>query len=242
MVLVSHKYKFIYLKNVKVGGTSCQVVFSKYCHNKDIQKNIEARHKINGHTPIYKEVNTKDGFISLDWKYRSFLDSKEIENYDKMLILPGCLAEHSRSILIKYKFLEYFNNYFKFCIVRNPYDRIVSRYNWDKKEDLINLSFKEYLEFEECNGLVNKINDDWYDRCTLYGKPCCDYYIKFDNILEGINNIFKILNINDNFELPHVKVNEKKNNINYREYYDSYTRKIVERNCAEEINYFNWEF
>ena len=104
MVLVSHKYKFIYLKNVKVGGTSCQVVFSKYCHKNDIQKNIEARHKINGHKPIYKELNTSEGFISLDWKYRKFLNKKEIQNYDKTLILPGCFAEHSRSILIKYKF------------------------------------------------------------------------------------------------------------------------------------------
>jgi hypothetical protein len=33
MVLVSHIYKFIYVKNGKVGGTSTEGFFEKYCSN-----------------------------------------------------------------------------------------------------------------------------------------------------------------------------------------------------------------
>ena len=35
MVLISHKYKFIYIKNVKVAGTSVESFFEKYCMNPD---------------------------------------------------------------------------------------------------------------------------------------------------------------------------------------------------------------
>ena len=31
MVLISHRYKFIYIKNYKVAGTSVEAYFEKYC-------------------------------------------------------------------------------------------------------------------------------------------------------------------------------------------------------------------
>ena len=33
MVLVSHRYKFIYIKNRKVAGSSVESFFGKYCQN-----------------------------------------------------------------------------------------------------------------------------------------------------------------------------------------------------------------
>ena len=138
MVLVSHTHKFIYIKNVKTAGTTCQVIFSKYCHKDDISKHIEERTKGDPRkhpkNPENGEINTNEGYIS----NHGFFTNNDI--------LPGMFAQHSRSILIKDKFSEYFDKYFKFCIVRNPYDRIVSRFNWDKKvnEISINMTFKEY--------------------------------------------------------------------------------------------------
>lgn len=38
MVLISHKYKFIYIKNYKVGGTSCEVFFQQFCVNNNNQE------------------------------------------------------------------------------------------------------------------------------------------------------------------------------------------------------------
>ena len=35
MVLVSHKYKFIYIKNRKDAGSSVESFFGKYCQNPD---------------------------------------------------------------------------------------------------------------------------------------------------------------------------------------------------------------
>jgi hypothetical protein len=152
---------------------------------------------------------------------------------------------HSGCENIKKIFPDIFDSYFKFCVVRNPYDRIVSRYFWDLKINEIkkNLSFKEYLENEDKKGLINKINDDWYHRCTINNKPICDYYIKFNQLYEGIKEVFDKLNINDKIDIS-VIIN--KNNIKdinkYQDFFDDYTKEIVYRNCIQEINYFNWTF
>lgn len=99
------------------------------------------------------------------------------------------------------------------------------------------------MENEDTKGLINKINDDWYDRCTIYNNPICDYYIKFNQLEEGIKEVFDKLNINDKIDTS-VIINE--NNINGREkyqlFYNDYTKEIVYRNCIQEIKYFNWKF
>jgi len=233
MVLVSHKYKFIYIKNVKTAGTTCQVIFSKYCHKEDISKHIEERIK-SEHSKKSKngEINTSEGYIS---NYGFFTNND---------ILPGPFAQHSRSILIKHKFYKYFDKYFKFCVVRNPYDRIVSRFYWDKKTNVISkdITFEEYIKDEDKKGRVNKMNDDWFDRCTIYGKPCCDYYIKFNDLESGIKEVFDKLKIEDEYIIKNININENKKDKNYQEYFNNETKNIVYNNCREEIEYFNWKF
>uniref|UniRef100_A0A6C0J8T5 Uncharacterized protein n=1 Tax=viral metagenome TaxID=1070528 RepID=A0A6C0J8T5_9ZZZZ len=80
-------------------------------------------------------------------------------------------------------------------------------------------------------GLINKINDDWYHRCTINIKPICDYYIKFNQLYEGIKEVFDKLNINDKIDIS-VIIN--KNNIKdinkYQDFFDDYTKEIVYRN------------
>uniref|UniRef100_A0A6C0J6C8 Uncharacterized protein n=1 Tax=viral metagenome TaxID=1070528 RepID=A0A6C0J6C8_9ZZZZ len=82
----------------------------------------------------YEEYNTSTGFIT-----------------DHHPLIKGKMPVHSGCENIKKVFPDIFDSYFKFCVVRNPYDRIVSRYFWDLKINEIkkNLSFKEYLENED---------------------------------------------------------------------------------------------
>ena len=157
MVHISHPYKFIYIKNVKVAGSYLSMILTKYCTTKPHIQHIENCYN-NSTFMKYNETTTEVGFIS-SWCYKKT---------NKILNCQHC--NHADSNTIKDKFPNIFDNYFKFCVARNPYDRIVSRYYWDIKINEIpkDMSFTTYLE-NEANNPINKMNDDWYHRCTLDG-------------------------------------------------------------------------
>lgn len=230
MVNISHQYKFIYLKNVKVAGSYLAMILTKYCTTKPHIQHIENCYQ-NSTFMKYDEINTEAGFIS-SWVYKKT---------NKILFNKHC--NHAHSSIIKEKFPNIFDNYFKFCVVRNPYDRIVSRYYWDIKVNEIpkDMSFTTFLE-NEAKKKINKMNDDWYYRCTLDNQPVCDFYIRFDNLLSDIKTVFDKLSITEPIIDIDINHNSIKKTTDYRSMFNDYTKDIVTKHCQKEIDYFNWKF
>ena len=225
MVLISHKYKFIYIKNVKTASSSVKNFFAKYCcpPGTILESNCNPF--------IFNDIYTKYGLLGGG--------SKININHN---IFKGKHAEHIGITEIKKKFPLEFKNYFKFCVVRNPFERIVSRFLWDKHINAISkeTKFKDYIK-ELSKNEVNKMNDDWYHRITINGKPYCQYYIKFDSLKKDIELICKCLNIKD-FNINNLKHINKILDYNYIDFYDDESKQIVYDNCINEINYFNYKF
>ena len=170
MVLISHEKKFIYIKNYKVGGTSCEVFFQKYCGlNNDSSEYIS-------------ETITENGIIGL----------RGISNQNTIW------KHHMTALEIKKNIgNKIFNNYFKFCVIRNPWDRIVSAYYWNIHKTKKFIDFERFIELN-CTSQINykspdekifivnkKILNDWY-RYSIDNLPICDFYIKYDSYLEDI--------------------------------------------------------
>ena len=127
--------------------------------------------------------------------------------------------------------IKNFNNYIKFCVVRNPYDAIVSSYFFRK----IKIPFKEYAKTAVVKNFFRySINND----CV------CDYYIRFEHLKEDIIKMCEILNINiyNINDLPHHKRNKRRKKISYRKYYDERTRELVYQNNKKEIDLFGYTF
>ena len=228
MVHISHKYKFIYLKNVKVAGSYLAMILTKYC---TIKENIEDSrwYKVFSNKQ-YLEQNSDIGFIAGSSGS------------------PGILSkfkypQHLPANIIKEKFPNIFDDYFKFCVVRNPYDRIVSRYYWDLHTNVIpkDMSFTNFLE-NEGKKKINKMNDDWYHRCTIDNQPICDFYIRFDNLIPDIQKLFDKLSITDSIIDKDINKNPSKKCKDYHSMFNNYTKNIVTKHCQEEIDYFNWKF
>lgn len=119
--------------------------------------------------------------------------------------------------------------YFKFAFVRNPFDRIVSYYEYQFKNKM---SFCEFVKFSK-DLQYNYLFDNKTNKCLV------DFVGKFENLNEDFKKICKIIKINNQKNLPHInKTFHKK----YTEYYNSELIKIVEHNYIKDIIAFNYKF
>ena len=251
MVLVSHKHKFIYLKNYKVGGTSVEHFFSKYCVNPE--SSFEYQDSVS-HRNFWRDGegdNTGD---------------EHLDDYGIVGKVNGDGREvwwcHSPVETVKEEFsvneslgLEKFEEYLKFCVIRNPYDKMVSLYFWQTKHPLgqnfltktggteewrnTSITFKEFIRLSpvgECNNLKSVHG--------IEGESVCDYFIRYENLEEDIIKLCEILNLPDYDinDLPHLKGGVRPRDTSYRDYYDEETKQKVYENHKEEFEMFGYEF
>jgi hypothetical protein len=117
-----------------------------------------------------------------------------------------------------------FNRYFKFCLVRNPYQRVYSAYCFLKKggmnenDQLFNSKhLSQYNSFEDfvINGLAKKEIINWVHfkpQCSFIqdkkGKIVVDFIGKLENMEADFNQLKKILK-KENATLSHLNKNKK---------------------------------
>ena len=122
-MIISHKYKFIFIKTQKTAGTSIEVTLSPYLGLDDIA------------TPIFpKEL----GHIARNYSNEKSNGPDFYNHISAMEILD---------IIPK----DIFASYYKFCVEREPVDKCLSHYSMLKNspfhnEANQNLSWKEYVQ------------------------------------------------------------------------------------------------
>jgi hypothetical protein len=215
MVLVSHIYKFIYLKNYKVAGSSVESFFGQFCIN---QKN-----KIK-----YSFQDLQDEKIT-QW---GILGSR---GHGRFTIWNN----HKSAKSIKNNLgHELFDSYFKFCVVRNPYDLMVSSYFFEKTKNNFDYNFKSY-----CKTFKTPPNPNT-ERMFIDDVEVCNYYIRYENLKNDIIFVLDKLGITDYDinDLPNHKSNYNPRDRCYQSYYDDETKEIVTNLFKIEIEMFGYEF
>ena len=187
----------------------------------------------------------KYGCTQKIWENPSYeFENKGISTFGHMSILSliekGIMSE------------EYFQNAFKFCFVRNPWDRLASLYCYFKRikrknvedcPDFINFCRKLEREkippvgfynvegFSQCNPQLDWITDK-------DGKIVVDFIGRFENLEEDFKKVCEIIGIKE--ELPHSNKTDHKNYMEYYHYEE--TKKIVDKLYEKDIKVFNYEF
>jgi len=144
-----------------------------------------------------------------------------------------------------------FNNYFKFTIVRNPFDKAVSQFEYLKKRkdlrDFIGIksssSFKNYLEL-----IQEKNHVQWEPQTNFIydskNELMVDFLGRFEDYDNDVNHILDVIGKRRGFfgkprSIPHLKKSSRRH---YSSYYDEESVKLIEQIYGRDLDLLNYQF
>jgi chondroitin 4-sulfotransferase 11 len=142
---------------------------------------------------------------------------------------------------------EVWDNYFTFAFTRNPWDRILGTYQWNRqiaraplreRYGFDSMSFRDFVfRYKK----LYKNNPQANSHCKWLvenNKPIVDYIGRFENYQSDYDIICDRIGI-PRHRLPHVNKTDHKH---YTEYYDDETKQVVADLYPDDIEYFEYSF
>jgi len=216
-MLVSHRKKFIYTKTVKTAGTSVESYFERYCM-------AEGEWEFTHHREQHVSV---DGIIGARGPEAG---SNEWYNHMPAVDIRNKVGQKS------------WDNYFKFCVIRNPFDRLVSMFFFRKEKGLIDIKgFVDPIEgFKEWITKGVPVPDR--EQYEVEGNVCIDYFIRYENIEEGIKFVCDKLAVPfEPARIPRLKAGIRDQAIDLRRFYSEEIIQSVQKLYEFEINEFGYD-
>lgn len=172
------------------------------------------------------------------------------------------------------QFREYLNSdeyddAFKFCFVRNPFDLMYSTWKYWTHNNGLDVSFEDWLiwrfegrmsdglkflekesyRFPDEASMLSELTISWYMNRVAQtywfvdedGNFLCDYIGSFEYLREDFKEIVDHLKLEDVY-LPHANRTRDDDDKDYRKYYTPRTRAIVEKRFALDLSIFGYSF
>ncbi len=181
-MIILHRQRVIFLKPHKVAGTSFEIALSKYAQAGDVITPItsqdEDTRKLLGYPGPQNHTKSLGDFLRRPKvkDIKRWLRGKRLYNF-----INHVPAAEVKRLVGK----EVWNSYLKVSIVRNPWDRIVSEYFWEKKRTdskskAIPQTFGEWCardkrDFDTNNSLY-----------MIGGEVVVDHFIRYEHLEEDI--------------------------------------------------------
>jgi len=227
-MIISHKYKFIFIKTIKTAGTSIEVFLSPHCGENDV------------FTPIYPHI---DPHVARN--YKGFFNplpqlvsarGRRAGRIFKEFIKRRRFYGHMPARVVRDRIpSRIWNDYFKFCVERNPWDKTLSNYHMRNYRSGGKLTLEQY--FAEGRSCRN------YKRYTdNQGRLMIDRVVKYENLTDGLGEIFTALGIPFDGSLgTRAKSEYRSDRRPYREVLSDAQMERVARQYAQEISMHGYE-
>ncbi|MDQ7786202.1 MAG: sulfotransferase family 2 domain-containing protein [Thermodesulfovibrionales bacterium] len=229
-MIISHKYKFIFLKTEKTAGTSMEIALSRFCGEQDIITPITPEDEIMRHTLGYRGSQNYSIPVS-EYSFRDYLiflikrKRKRFYNHITAREVKNIIGE------------KIWDSYYKFCFERNPWDRVMSLYYWRyKKEPRPALS--HFIDSKSPRSLKKR----GYEVYTIDDSIAVDKVYLFENLTSEIEIISSILGFPEKLKLPRAKSSFRDDKRHYREILINSDKKKIEKIFSKEIALFGYEF
>ena len=236
-MIISFKYKFIFIKTYKTAGSSIESYLYKYLNSNDIYAHTADNKGINCWGEFDPENQLSNFFEKKTYQERI---GKKLRFYAHM---PAWLIKDRLDLYSRKIKFDIFDNFYKFAVIRNPFDLVVSDYFWRKNSNLI----KE----KSFDNILKELNENKYQTYGLLNlnklmdanleNILCNYIIQYENLNEGLSIVFDKLKIpfNGKLEIYKKKFDRDKN---YRKFYNNESKKLIEDIFWKEIDMFNYKF
>jgi Sulfotransferase family len=222
--MLSIEHNFLFIHYPKTGGNSLQSILANHSED-DIVAQKER------HSDRSSEKKIQDG------KERFEVHNKRYDITKKHF----SLSEY-KSVLEH----RIYQKLFKFSVIRNPWERMVSFYfsphrglEWDRQE-FINLVEKaKPLRFYICDGTSPEEESEFIRTTTN------------NNLANNINALLRFESLNDDFKLITQRLGittteipqlNKSTRMHYSYYYDDDLKDLVHEKFIEEIDYGKYQF
>ncbi len=202
-MLISHKYKFIFIKTEKTAGTSVEVALSKYLGPDDvitpISEDDEAYRRSQGcrgpqnlHPPL-------SAYSLRDWA--RLLVRRRRQTY---------FNHASASFIKRYVGNRVWGTYYKFCVERNPWDKTISWYYWFSRE-------RRRLPISDFLNRANVPLPRGYSLYTINGEVVVDCILRFERLEDDLELLAERIGLPEVPSLPRLKGLVRRDRRHYRD-------------------------
>lgn len=227
-MIVSHQHRFIFIKTRKTAGTSIEVALSQFCGDDDIvtpispddesmRQQLGYRGPQNYHVPLWR-YNTRQ------WK--RLLNRRKWTTYYNHI--PASEAR-------RYLGGKIWNSYYKFCFDRNPWDRVVSAYFWQRYQIDASVSFEDFL-----SGRTELLSN--FDLYSIDSRIAVDFVGRYENLAADLRCALGHIGLPQNLELPRLKAKARTDKRPYQEIITPEQEALIASRCAREIALLDYQF
>jgi hypothetical protein len=193
-VIISHRHRFIFIKTRKTAGTSIEIALRPHLGPDDIATPIrEDQVAVRPGAQNYRR--SLSSYTLYDWR-RFLLDGKrqDFKNH-----LPG---PRIRQMIPP----SVWDNYFKFCVERDPFDKALSAYHWAmairKEEGRPTMSLSQFVHSEDLREY-----SDWH-RYTENNVPIVNKVLRYENLTSELAEVCEHLGL-PTLSLPTAKAGHR---------------------------------
>lgn len=240
-MIISHRYRFIFLKTTRVGGTSVEAAISQILEPGDVWTPVASETK--GH---HRAPEGSGYSIPLEWRERYWwlrrlgwnirplrrkILQRKLAQYSGTDYWPHIRARHVRATLPP----EIWNGYYKVSIERNPWDWLASYYYYRYPTD------DGRPPFAEVAGKVvrRRQNREIY---MIDGEVVVDKLMRFETLAADFRAFLAQVGAPAALELPTTNASRRGDGRDYRRLYDDTLRELVAATHQPEIAYCGYTF
>ena len=226
-MIVCHRHRFIFVNTRHTAGASVEAALSRYCGDTDILTHNIARDASSGAEMGARGRQNDTLPFSL---YRLHDWIRLIFRGKRARLRGHASAAEIRAVVGS----EVWDDYFKFCVERDPWDKAVSLYNSRTRHLDPRPTLLKFLGAAKQRSLSN------FHLYTIEGALALDRVIRFEYLVAEVEALRNLLDLPEPLILTSAKISA--DDVHYSALFGPDEKALIDAACSREITLFGYGF